>query len=507
MLKFLVDNGFFGSFAGSAFLYSVGLLAVIAVLAIVIILLLANLGAYFTKIALGTTILISKADTLKAIWPNVGGYRMSQADDIDGRRWLIPDSDKESEIADIFHNSLPGTVWFQKWLWKAFGVKFISVVWPHTHVLKLDLREGGRRRIQARTELATNAPLRSRIKDSEEETIVDSLLFITPRPVYVEGVELAGDNSKINLLLLPVFRQVIPSLPAYYLKGDFYNLLDAAVEAGVVNFFANHRVAVHRKKDDRGNEEAGKEDERFVSDFYSPPQDSSEKKEYEERYEGTPLTYAHWLKLTKAGEGSPLWQQLRHLNVSRNYLKKLKETLTREQDTEKKGHKQKIIDYIEAELIPEEGASDIAISPSGIAAAKFGNQLSGMAEKGIVPQFGFALVEFKIVEWEAHEKTKLLAEALLARETQFHQAKGIREESYGVRDATKARAEGESNRFERLMQALVEKGVTPDMAAKVVETQLRTESIGRSTIKTYVEGGRSASVLVSDSDSPSTSSK
>lgn len=436
----------------------IGLLAAIPVLITAIILLLANLGAYFTKIALGTTAFISAGDSLKAILPNVGSYKISKEDDLDGRHWLIPTKDNKERLDSLFHNALWGTKWFQKLLWEQFGVKFISWFWPHIHVHQFDIRKGGRRRIEARTEIGENAPLRSRVVDSPESTVVNALLFLVPRPVYVEGVELAGDNSKINLLLLPVFRQVIPVLPAYYLKGDFFTLLDAAIEAAMVDFFARHRVAVYNGGDKKGQ---------FAADSYDPA-----KTEHEE----SPLTYAHWLKLTKAGEGSPLQQRLQHLNVSQKYLAELEAA-----------GKDKLVEYIRKDLVHGEGEK---ILP---------DKLATMIPSGIVPRFGFALVSFRVVEWEPHKTTEPLAQALLAKETERHTAEGVRQKAEGERDAILARAAGESSRYERLVTALVAKGVTPDVAAGVVQTQLRTENIGGkdSKIVTYVEGGASASVMVS----------
>ncbi|MBI2025572.1 hypothetical protein HYT04_02190 [Candidatus Kaiserbacteria bacterium] len=467
----------------SEILIVVGLLAVIAILGYIIILLLANLGAYFTKIAQGTTVFIDAGDKLRSIWPNVGGYKMSQDEDLGGRHWLIPTKNKdpkESEkerMESFFHDSLPGTVWFQKWLWRRRGVRFMSWFWG-INVTRhcFDLRKGGRRRIEARSELKEkDAPLRSRVVDSEGGTDVDSLLFIAPRPVYVEGVELAGDNSKINLLLLPVFQQVIPALPVYYLMGDFFTLLDAAVEAGMVDLGASHRVAVYKGTD------------RFAHNAFDPKMGDphgNKGPEYENMYEPSPLTYSHWLKLTKAGEGSPLEQRLHLLNVNKAYRQKLVEKGATE-----------LVGYID-QLTHEKLAG--------------GDDVGAEIPSGIIPRFGFALVSIRSVEWEPHGTTENLAKALLAREIQFHTAEGVRKEAEGVRDAILARAEGESSRYERLATALINKGVDPNVAAEVVRTQLRTENIGgpNSKVRTYVEGGASASVMVpADSDDSDTETK
>src|SRR3989344_5056153 len=155
----------------------VGLLLATVSLTIVIILLLSNLGAYFTKIAQGTIVFINTGDTLRSIWPNVSGYRMSQDRDLDGQQWLIPEKNEEGQEEAFFRDSHPGTRWFQKLLWKRFGIRFISWFWPHNRVHSFDLGIGGRKRIKERDAINEDAPLRSRVVDSPEPTVVDSLLF------------------------------------------------------------------------------------------------------------------------------------------------------------------------------------------------------------------------------------------------------------------------------------------------------------------------------------------
>lgn len=426
-----------------------GFLIVSAFLLLIIILILSNLGAYFTKIPQGTTVFISAGESLKAILPNVGGYEMSSCEDLDGRKWLIPRKYMSGKHRDMFYKSIFGTRLFQRWLWKAFGIKFISWFWPHTNVHRFDIRKGGRRRLVAPSELAADAPLRSRVRDSEEPTEVDSLLFLTPRPVYVEGIELAGDSSRVNLLLLPVFRQVIPALPAYYLKGDFYTPLDAAIEAAMVDFFATHRVAVRKNGDNY----------EFAADYPDP-----ENKDLSER----PMTYGDWIKLDK-GETSPLEKWLRNLNVSPSYLERLR--------SEKKDE---LVNYIENELVP----GDHSKTPSS-------EKISGMIPNGIVPRFGFAMVSFRLVGWEAHPTTQEYADAFLASEKAIQLARGARETAAGERDAQIAVAKGEKERGSMFVQALIELGVTPDVAASIFETQVRTGNIRDSNITTYVEGGGS----------------
>ena len=443
------------------FWISVGLLVATVVLTIVIILLLSNLGAYFTKIAQGTTVFINNGDSLRSIWPNVSGYQMSQDKDLDGQQWLIPEEDEEEREEAFFRDSSLWTRWLQKLLWNSFGIRFISWFWPHNAAHSFNIRS--RKRIKERNEIAQDAPLRSRVVDSPEpSTVVDSLLFTVPRPVFLEGVELAGDNSRINLLLLPIYRQVIPSLPVYNLKGDFFAPLDAAIEAAMVDFFASHRVAVYKEGEGKKGQ--------FAKNSLEEVEDPKER----EKLEAVPLTYSLWLQLTKGGEDSPIERQLRHLNASAEYREKLVE----------KGGTEELVSYIDT-LTHDSPALTI------------GGKLASRIPSGIVPRFGFALVSFRVVECEAHQSTIKLAEALLAKETKRHEAEGVREQAYGKRDATEALGKGESDRFDRMVAALVKHKVDPNIAAQVVATQLRMENVRGSKLTTYVEGGDSrASIMV-----------
>jgi len=451
--------------------------SIITILVIIGIVILAKAEAWFTEIAEGTTVFISSAQSLEAIWPNVKGHRMSTSTDLQGHHWLIPESDKEEGMKVFFSDCLPGTKWCQKWLWKKLGIRSIGWLWPQHHVYHFDIRKDGRRRIVARE--TSDAPLRSRMVDSEsvEGHVVNHLLFVVPRPVYLESVELAGDNSMINLLLFPVFQQVVPAIPAYYLKGDFFTLLDAALEAAMIDFFASHRVAVYKEESRKGQ---------FAGDFYDLPEQKDGEneinlkvriKDYEDKYESSPLTYAHWLKLTKTGERSPMERHLHSLNINEDYRDKLKARLGK--DGKPAGENDELVKYIKD------------ITHGKPAQVTPGSKVAKKIPSGMIPRFGFALVSFRVVEWEPHKDTKALADALLAKEIFLHQAEGVRQEAEGVRDAILARAKGESTRYRQLAKALIDKGVTPDVAAKVVETQLRTENISgqSSKVTTYVESG------------------
>ncbi|MDO8623868.1 MAG: hypothetical protein Q7R54_00755 [bacterium] len=446
----------------------VGVLVLIAIAALAIILLLAKLEAYFTTIDQGAIKTIDTGESLSAIWPNVDGYKMSEQEDLEGHKWLVRSKGKDDEMDAFFGDASFRP--FQEWLWKRFGVRFISIFWPQVSVHWFDIRS--RLHLDDGVTLELGTPLKKRITPSREPTtVVNSLLFTVPRPVYLGGVELAGDNSKIDLLLLPVYRAVIPSLSIYNLRGDFFTQLDAALEAVMVDFAASHRVAVFKptKRNNKGGQ--------FAGDFY--PQTADEKTRFKEWYgvdakavEASYLTYAFWLKLAKAGERSAIERHLHHLNLSEEYCQKLSNN-----------GKTELADY----------ALELTQEPI----KKVAGDLSRLIPTGIVPRFGFALVSFRVVDWEANGKTAELAVALLAKETKFHTAEGVRAEAAGVRDAIRARTDGESYRFKELVKALIEEtGVDSNIAAQVVQEQIRMENIRDSKLTTYVEGGSRTSVMI-----------
>ncbi len=409
------------------------------------ILFLGNLGWYFTTVKQGTMKFLDTGESLRSIFPNVGGFKLSEVEDIDQRRWLVPEPDSRKQRDSLFNKSLFGTRWFQKWLWRSFGLRFMSFFWPHVHIHLFNIRS--RKRITSRDKVGTDAPVKQLVQESGDP-IVDNLLFLVPRPVYIEGIELPGDNAKINLLFLPVFRVVIPSLPVYYYQGDFFAPLDSAIQAAIVDFFSTHRVAV-----EKGSTV-------FAKDTYDPAESA--------QYDPTPLTYSHWLKLSKASS-SPLINHLRPLNASASYLADLEAKMGRDSE---------IVTYLRS-LIPAQ-PQDI----TGAAARDI--------PSGIIPRFGFALISFRLVEWEEHPDTANLSKAIRLKETRRNEADALREEAYGIRDAAKAKAEGESSRFDQTIYAMRKHDVDPNVAAGVMETQLRMESVSKSQLTTYMEGSSRA---------------
>ncbi|MBI2097648.1 MAG: hypothetical protein HYT46_01810 [Candidatus Vogelbacteria bacterium] len=426
-------------------------LGLMLLLSIILMLILAGLQWHFTRIEKGNTAFIVRGDDMKAIWPNVGGHRMSSDEDLDGRRWLIR-TDSDTKIRETFtRDMLPETRWLQNKLWDWFGIRFVSWFYPQVrvHKLKLDVT-----RLKEESRVETGKTLRERL-EGDTETIY-SLRFLVPRPMVIEGVELAGDNARINLLVLAIFRTVIPSLPIFYYKGRFFPLLDAGVKAGIINFCANYKFPVP-VLDERGE----------------PVFDKNGKTQLTR---GESLTYELWLRLDK-GVDSPIQKSLLGLNVGKDFY----DSLVREKKTELVDHIKLLLGGKEPEEIPDAVKEKMPF--------------------GFIRQHGFALQSIEVIDWEAAEETKDLSSALRAKQTAFHKAKGVREEAYGRRDAVEAVGNADAARIGKMVEAVVRsleaKGVLPDQIAEVIKSVFQAEQLKQiPNLQTLILGGAGTMAMV-----------
>mgnify|MGYP005843550553 CR=1 FL=1 len=459
------------------------LLNVVAIVVTVII--FSKKGWWFFQPQKGTIVFVNKGEDLKEVWVNVGSHKLSEIDDPDGKHWIVNEPEKDKiERARFRGRSMKS---FKKVLWSQ-GIRFIGLLWPHAHVHKFKV---DRRRLVEREEgtMEGDASLKKRVVQSPnagEE--VDNLLFVSYRPVYKQGVELAGDNSKINLLVLPTWQLVQPTTPVYYYMGNFYPLLDSAVEAALENFFATHRVAVYKE-----NNKEGEEGE-FAHDEYDPSKyDGLEKDEYIKKFKPSPITYSHWIKMRKTSN-SALERHLFSYNSTRKYYEKIKKAATTDEG-------EKILaqlNHLTQDRFTDATTGD---TQNNDALEKI---QEGLGE-GIIPGIGYAMIAFRLVEWEAHGDTKDLAEALQAKQTEKAIALGVIEKARGQREAIILEGKGESERYENLIRVQTGLGVHPDNATITLRETEKASKIGGkdSKITHWFEksGGGHPPIAISDSPS------
>ncbi len=470
--------------------------------AIVLIVFLSKMGWWFFQPQKGTIVFVNKGEDLKEVWVNVGSHKLSEVDDPDGKHWIVNEPDKDKIERARFRGS--SLKLLKKVLWSQ-GIRFIGLFWPHANVHRFNV---DRRRLVEREEgtLESGDSLKKRVIASPNAgKEVNNLLFISYRPVYKQGVELAGDNSKINLLVLPTWQLVHPTTPVYYYMGNFYPLLDSAVEAGLENFFATHRVAVWKE----GNSE-NKEENEFAHDEWNPKSSHDEMNEnmYKKNFMPAPITYSHWIKMRKASNSS-LERHLFSYNATQKYYRKIKDEVGKKKTTKEKDEMKKILAQLDHLTQDQFKRKDTPNTPQ--------NELledihEGLGE-GIIPGIGYAMIAFRLVEWEAHGDTKDLAEALQAKQTERARALGVIEKAQGRRKATVLEGQGESERYENLIRVQTQLGVHPDNASITLRETEKASKIGGkdSKVTHWFEksgqsGGGHPPIAISDSP-PSSSSQ
>lgn len=476
---------------------------IIAFLLVTLFTALANRRIIFAVPEQDNITYIVAGQKLKAVWANIEGYMLTEDKDLSGRQWLVRTESKKEWLDAFFRDASPATAWLQKLLWNWQGIRYISLFFwnVQVHTFKVDRKRLGEGVKAIAGQTTQSRPcLKDRVEQSpKSEQDVDSLLFMVPRPIYMEGLELPGDNAKINLLFLAVFQTVIPTIPVFHFKGEFFSLLDASMESVVIDFLAKHRV------------EAEKETGKFLADTHPKLRkvldgESQEAESSIDENEAAALTFFHWMHLAK-GDKTPLQQYLRKLNATQEYYDDLR---SRFRDYEEDGRNMHpMVRQLEMLIPGRQSGEDENGSSINFDAMYEG---SGLEEEkdvphGLIPRFGFALVSFRMIGWEAHEDSKDLAIAIREFETKMRTAKGVVAASEGERDAINNVKDAESQRYEAFIRVLVKQGVSPDAAAIVLAQQVRTENIRDSRLTTYVEGGGQSAVMIpADSGSRTTSS-
>lgn len=108
------------------------------------------------------------------------------------------------------------------------GVFWVSIIYPlrKIHKFKIDkyrLVQGG--------SLPANHQM-SDLVAIEPDVEVDSLRRFIPRPTFINEVELK-DGIPVDIVVMTEYEVIIPRIPIFSLKGKFFPLLDAAIEAAV----------------------------------------------------------------------------------------------------------------------------------------------------------------------------------------------------------------------------------------------------------------------------------
>ena len=390
---------------------------------------------FFTKIPESHIVTVVKGKDLQRIIPNVGGYRMSNEVDLNGRHWLVPRGPDETDKTG------------QSLLERYFGITLISWLWPAVHIKQAHISMN---KIRPRVDGSPEASVQDMIQVGEGD--IDALRFVIPRPVLVARVEMPGDNSQVSFVILATVQTVIPAIPIFHFNGKFMPLLDARLVAGMIDFFSTEQVPVN---DDGKFDPKGKK--------------------------RSPVTFALLLNMSKHKD-SPLHRHLLGLNASPEFRTKLEEA--------GKIELVKALDHwigIPSRPIRGKAKEDTSLG----FLPQYGFVLTSVEVIELEPDETTRELSNAL---RAKELETRRAEAVVAKATGA--ADAVRITANGDADALRAIAAAQARRYSDLLEAQTAQGIDPETAARVLETEQRTGNIRDSNVTTYVEGGGNSSVMV-----------
>ena len=131
----------------------------------------------------------------------------------------------------------PKTLWkkMRKFLREHWGFYWVSLFYPLRKIHEFNIWK-------ARLVGTTGLPIGERIQTDPEMVPVSYLLRSFPRPILVKEIEFK-DRFTANLLVLANFLVVVPKIPVFILKDEFFQQLEALVANAVITYCRNLPVA------------------------------------------------------------------------------------------------------------------------------------------------------------------------------------------------------------------------------------------------------------------------
>lgn len=143
---------------------------------------------------------------------------------------------KAEDVEEITENlSARGIPWSDKsdLLARVLGIHYVSWIYPfrRLHVFEL-LAEGIRDGSEGKETPGEDALMREWLYHHRKE--VKSLRWRFPRPVLLEGVELA-DRTTIDIIVMSVLEIKDPYIPVFVFKGNFFPLAASFIESATID--------------------------------------------------------------------------------------------------------------------------------------------------------------------------------------------------------------------------------------------------------------------------------
>jgi len=127
----------------------------------------------------------------------------------------------------------------QKKPWeKIWGFYWVSFFYPLKRVFKFTI---SRDRLKDASEMKDGHGIRDWIEHKSDQE-VSSLQYRFQRPFLIEGVELGGDRTRVDQIVMTTFEVVDPYIPIFFYKGKFFSLLEATVRSAVLDFCADEHM-------------------------------------------------------------------------------------------------------------------------------------------------------------------------------------------------------------------------------------------------------------------------
>jgi hypothetical protein len=121
---------------------------------------------------------------------------------------------------------------------KHWGIYWVSLLYPAKKIHRFKITRDRLKKSSGEEDL----DVREMIERDAGEYEVSSLRWKFPRPILARDVELGGDRTKIDVLVFTAFKVVNPYLPVFAYDGDFFELLESAVNSAVIDYCSGDKT-------------------------------------------------------------------------------------------------------------------------------------------------------------------------------------------------------------------------------------------------------------------------
>lgn len=178
----------------------------------------------------------------------VGKFTVTEIKNPDGTLKVAPNTwyleDKSITVKEAIllgdPDHKPDTLWkaVRQWLRHRWGFFWVGITYPQTHIHKFQVIKSRLRRDLEQKQ----GPITEMIEVDSTPAEVDHLLWRFPRAILVGGIEFA-DRLTANLVVLSNFQVVMPNIPVFIYKADFFPQIESLVRSTVIDYCRRVKLA------------------------------------------------------------------------------------------------------------------------------------------------------------------------------------------------------------------------------------------------------------------------